>query len=397
MTKRSLTNLKKRDRELAREESETALLKQFEGFFLFEFYVRYLKRSRNHAFNKLLKLKESIRQRFMDLQVVDMLAEYTICFEEFPENKGRLEIDLEGLVDWTLDAIQASDCQLFRLGSDFAYVSLSKEHLDQLFTPFREHEELIEPALKKLYYRFSDLTSLPNDILFVLEWWLEHLDENFRRQQILLGKLGLTSIEKNDWSENSNDEDVLCFCPPPFTAPQVLFFKKTNYELYDTNEAEVSINGQQLVHSIVLSLQFDQDAENIDEILREFVTGFYGAQATYFLNAIHSGTHPGFSLKGESKLVSSIRKAPNDNYCLIKRHDSISKWLSALVCYDAYRRGHESLSSVANDILMKHQHIKLSDADALVKYYYDIEKKINHVNELFRKKYPSEATRFHAG
>jgi hypothetical protein len=397
MTKSSLTNLKRRDLDCARSESEATLLKRFEGFFLFEFYVRYLKRSRSQAFNKLLKLKESIRQRFIELQGVDMLEEYTFCNnKEFPEHRYSLAIDLEALVNWTLDAIQISDCQLFRLDTDLRHVSLTEEHLDRLFTPFREHEESIEPALQMLYYRFSDLTA-PNDVSFVLEWWLEHLDEDFRRKQKLLGTLGLASVQKDDWSENSKDEDVICFSSPPFTVPQVLFFQITNYELYDSDETEVSINGQQLVNSVVLSIQFDQGAENMDEILRAFLTRFYGAQARYFLDAMDSGTNPGFWLRSESKLVSSIRKAPDDNYRLITRYDSISKFLSVLVCYDAYRPEHESLESVANDILMKHQRIKLADAGLLVQYFYEIEKKINNINEIFRKKYPSEATRFHAG
>jgi hypothetical protein len=398
MTKRPLTNLKRYDTDFAREKSKATLLKRFEGFILFEFYVRYLQRSQ--AFNKLLKLKESIRQRFIELQVVDMLEEYTFCDNKvFPEDRYSLDIDLETLVRWTLDAIQISDCQLFRLSSDLLRVSLTEEHLDRLFTPFREHEESIEHSLQMLYYRFSDLTYSPNDVSFVLEWWLEHLDEDFRRKHKLLGKLGLASVEKDDWNENNSDEDVICFSSPPFTTPRVLFFRKTNYELYDSDEAEVSINGQQLVNSVVLSIQFDQGAENMDEILRAFLTRFYGAQARYFLDAMDSGTYPGFWLKSKSKLVSSILELPEDDYDLIKKYDSIAKFLSALACYDAYRhrRGHESLVSVAEGILVKHQRIKLADATILEQYVYEIEKEINNINELFKKKYPSEATRFHAG
>jgi hypothetical protein len=378
-------------------QSEATLLKRFEGFFLFEFYVRYLQRSQ--AFNKLLKLKESIRQRFIELQVVDMLEEYTFCDKEFPEDRYSLDIDLETLVRWTLDAIQISDCQLFRLSSDLFRVSLTEEHLDRLFTPFREHEESIEHSLQMLYYRFSHLMYPANDVSFVLEWWLENLDEDFRRKHKLLGKLGLASVQKDDCSEGNDADDVLHLSFPPFTAPEVLFFKKTNYELYDSDEAEVSVNGQQLVNSVVLSVQFDQSAENMDEILRAFLARFYGAQPMYILDTMDPGTYPSFWLKDKSKLVSSILEPPKDDYDLITRYDSISKLLSALVCYDAYRHrgGYESLVSVAEGILAKHQRIKLADATILEQNVYEIEKMINNINEIFRKKYPSEATRFHAG
>jgi hypothetical protein len=396
MSKSPLTNLKKHDLERARSGSGAALLEQFDMFILFEFYVRHLKRSPNQEFIKLLKLKESIRQRFIELQVVDMLAEYTYCFEEYPEHRYPLDIHLEDLVGWTLDAIQFSHCQLGRLSSDFTYVTLSKEHLDRLFTPFREQKESIEPELKDVYYRFSDLTA-PNDIPFILNWWVQNLDENFRREQKLLGKMGLASVEKDDWNEDNDIKDVLCFSMPPFAAPQVLFFKKTNYELYNSNKTEVSINGQQLVNSIVLSIQFDQDAENIDNILREFLTEFYGTQAECFLDAVQSGTNPGFIPKYKTELMSSFLRAPDHNYRFIKRYDSISKLLFTLICYDAYEQGNESLASVANEILKNNQNIKLDDSDTLVKYYYEIEKEINNINELFRKKYPSEATSFHAG
>jgi hypothetical protein len=398
MTKSPWTNLKISDIGRHREQSEATVLKRFEDFFLFEFYVRYLQRSPNQEFNQLLKLKESIRQRFIELQVVDMLEEYTFCDNEvFPEDRYSLEIDLDALVNWTLDAIQVSDCQLFWLNSDLLRVSLTEEHLDRLFLPFREHEESIEPSLQMLYYRFSDLTSFPNDISFVLEWWIEHLDDDFRDKHKLLGEFGLASVQKDDGSEDNDADDVLHSSFPPLTVPQVLLFKKTNYELYDTAVDEVSINGQQLANSVVLSIQFDQGAENMDEILREFLSRFYGKQIRYFIDAMDSGTHPGFRPQSESKLVSSIRKPPKDNYCLITRYDSIAKFLSGLVCYDAYRPEHGSLMSVAEDILVKHQRIKLADAGELVQYYYEIKKKIKNINKTFRKKYPSEATRFHAG
>jgi hypothetical protein len=397
MIKSPLTNLKKHDLERARSASEAVLLEQFDMLFLFELYVRHLKRSSNQEFIKLLKLRESIRQRFIELQVVDMLAEYTYCFEEYPERRYPLDIHLEGLVGWTLDAIQFSRCQLGRLNSDFNYVTLSKEHLDRLFTPFREQKELIEPELKDVYYRFSALTA-PNDIPFILNWWVQHLDENFRRKQKLLGRMGLTSVEKDDWDESGDIKDVLCISSPPFEAPRVLFVKKTNYKLYDSNKTEVNINGQQLANSIVLSIQLDQDAENIDNILHEFVTEFYGMQAECFLDAVQSGKNPSFIPKyHKSERLSSFLRAPDHNYRFIKRYDSIAKLLCTLICYDAYEQGNESLASVASKIWMDNQNIKFDDSGTLETYYYDIEKEINNINELFRKKYPSEAASFYAG
>ncbi|MFI3121685.1 MAG: hypothetical protein QX203_17080 [Methylococcaceae bacterium] len=396
MTKSSLTNVRKRDMDFARSLSEKELLRKFEYFFLFEFYVRYLKNSPNKAFDKLMELKESIRRRFIELQVIDWLAKYTFSFEELPEQRYPLEINLEDLVGWTLNAIQTSDCQLVRLCSDLSSVQLSKEHLDQLFTPFKEHKDSIEPALKEVYYQFSHLTS-PNDVSFVLDWWLQNIDESFRREQKLLGKLGLASVEKNDWSGGNNNEDVVCLSFSPFTAPRVLFFEKTNYKLYSSNQVEVIMDGQQLANSVVLSIQFDQDSGNMDEILRQFVSRFYARQAGFFLDALDSRTNPGFLPRDKSKLVSSITEEPNDGYRLITRSDSISKWLFALVYYDAYKHRYrnENHESVTNGILMKNQSIKLPDADTLIKYYYELEKKINNIHELFRKKYPLEAARFY--
>jgi hypothetical protein len=85
-----------------------------------------------------------------------------------------------------------------------------------------------------LCYRFSHLTS-PNDIHFVFKWWCQHIKKYFRDEHKLIGKFGTASIGKNEFAEDDSDDAIYGFSDVPFIAPSVIFYKKNNYDIYNTD------------------------------------------------------------------------------------------------------------------------------------------------------------------
>ncbi len=348
--------------------------------------------------------------------MVEKLAAYTFSFEEAPEYRYPLEMDIEALTDWTLDAIQFSYCKLALLNSDFLYISLSKEDLDGLLTPYRELKDSIKPDLKNFHYKFSDLTS-PNEISKVLNWWKLNLDPDFRRQKKLLGKIGLTSAESRASRDNKDIQYNLSLSFPDFLAPEVILYKQSNYDIYNSNEAKVSINGQQLANSIVLSIQVDQEAENINIIMREFLKTFFYEQNKFIMDIIDFGTGPRSIFKVHKESVSSFLQASSSNYHLIKKYQSVSKYLSGLMLYDAHVKKKEAqqqpskpklkksrreslkddknnnLDEVAKEVLDTYSQIKLT-IESLVSNYDDVRKQIMTINETLIKTFPTYKSRF---
>lgn len=369
-------------------DTEAFVLDAFERFFTYEFYVRYLRSMRREDLHKILELRELIKKKFIELNIISELSECKYSFDDTPEVTYGLDIQLYDLVDWTLDSIQFSESHLDFLCSQLSSMNPPKHLVEHLFTPFNELNDTIEPSLKMLCYRFSDLTS-QNDIHFVFEWWCQNLKKYFRDEQNLIGKFGVTSIQQNEFEEDWLNGTVVAWSALPFTAPRLILFKPDHYVIYDSDHHAVSVDGEPLSKSIVLSIQFDADAQNLDDILDKFKNHFYGAQALWYLDQLKSGSYPDFEPRSSKSISDSAIKGSKQNDSLLTEYDSISKYLVGLIFYDAYTQKTEEKTKrddVAEEIRIKISPIKLHTDETIIQYYYEVRKMINNIDEIIRKK-----------
>lgn len=368
-------------------DSEPLVLDLFERFFIFEFYVRYIRSWRRQDLLKILELKELIRNRFVELDVMSALSIGKFGFYYGPEVTYGTYIELHELIDWTLDSIQFSDCRLDYLCSDFCNMNLPKTLVDQLFTPFKELNDTIEPSLKSLCYRFSDLTT-PNDIYFVFKWWSEHTKTYIRDKRKLVGKFGTTFIEVDD-----SGDTFYGISDFNFNAPRLISYIKNNYDIYKSDHHEISIDGEHLSNSIVLNIKFDADAQNLEAILNEFKSHFFGAQGLWYFDQLQSGYEPDFKLSSSKSITDSAVTPSTQSYTVLPKYTTISKYLIGLMCYDLHKQEGEkklSLKDAAEDIEIKIARIKPHKANIITQYYYVVQESIDTIYEIIRKKYPDK-------
>jgi len=110
-TDHTLTSMKKHEYKKDKQPSfndEAYVLDAFERFFIFEFYIRYLKSHQGQDLIKIQKLEKLITKRFTELDIILVLSKYDLVFDDDPENTYKTDINMYELVNWTLDSIQNS-------------------------------------------------------------------------------------------------------------------------------------------------------------------------------------------------------------------------------------------------------------------------------------------------
>lgn len=361
-------------------DSEPCVLACFEKFFIFEFYVRYLRIKRSQDLQKILDLKELIRNKFVESDVMSALSDCKFSFEDTPDITYPIDIKLEDLINWTLNAIQFSECRLDHLSDELDSIELQKELVDKLFEPFNDLNDSIDLSQKRLCFLFSDLTE-PNDIYFIFKWWSKNTKAYHRDENNMVGKYGVISIEEDD-GEGGKVYEIVGL---PFNSPRIIV-RKDNYDIYHSDHDSVRINGNPLSKSLVLSINFDSDAKNFNRIINEFTNTFELVQSSWYCNQLDSGVLPNFDLNSSS---NSIKNKSKQGYVLIKTHKPISKYLIGLMCYDLIKENH-SMPDAAKAIEVKIARIKPHKANVITQYYYDTEKLITTIDEIIRKKFPGE-------
>jgi hypothetical protein len=374
--------------------TEDYVLEAFERFFTFELYVRYIKSEYGNDLQKIRDLKEKIRSEFIQLNVVSELNECKYFLPEEPETPYPVYVELESLVVWALNSIQLSDCKLYLLDSDLMYAAIPQEVLDNLFIPFNKFNNDIDSKVKDFAYRFSDLFS-QNDLGDVMNWWAEHTDSSFRKENRLLGTYGVTSVSVEEKKENGSSGRSFGLSPVSFFAPDMTFFRQNNYKIYRSNDSKIQADGEVLTNSIVLSVKFDKNFDNLEKILYEYLMLLGGAQTEWYYDQLNDGSYPGFYTDFSSPInLLNLKKISGDSRVL-SRTESIVKNLVGLLCYDEYHSSKKeiNLPDTAKEVLNKlkeasekAEKFKCYDNDTIIKYYHDVRKLIGNINKIVENK-----------
>ena len=382
-------------------ESEEYLLYSFEKLFLFEFYVRNLRLNQSREFENLLQLKVDIEEKFVDLP----------GFEE----EG---IFIKDLVTFVLDFLQF-DYEISQLPTLLAECGISDELVTVIVDVCTKFENTPKIDIANSFYRFVDLV-YSNDILEVMRWWGNILDKDIRRENNLEGTFGYIgksmigdSMTKEElqsigFEKDDNMFNVFSF---DFNCPSVMTYKRDNYCIFSSNYDDVKINNETQLNSLVLSIDIDKSADNIDSILEEFKSTFCILQSQRNWDLINSEIDPTtkvpVSFPYESilevpkhKSYTDIIKDERKYKTFITKYTSINKWLIALYCYDLCLERNDSFQETAKAVIAKIKEFKLDqptnsktavdytndyDIDTIKQYYSNAKSNIKNAPALLEK------------
>jgi hypothetical protein len=369
--------------------AEKYVMSSFERFFTFEFYIRYLNKYHVKDLRRIHLLRNIIRNKFIKLNTVKKLSRCRFSFPENPEDKYSLGIELDDLVDWTLDALQRSHISTDNLCFFIEYggIPFSDRFKEHLFIPYKLLEKYVKPRQRNLAYRFSQLTS-QNNINFVFNWWCEHINckPNDKKDTVL--NLGVFKHVR-ELNEDGSYSVSGCFESVPFLSPSVRFYPKDdNYFIFISNIDSIIINGQELSNSVVLCARFDKKFPDFDKAFSSFENNLSVEHYGWLSEQLQSGVRLNLYLNDSKSSVKQTFESSDQYACILERSDSILKNLIGLMCFDEVhnKENYKSKTQAANDVSDKIQKYMLRDASLIEGIFDDISNKIDQIHEVIKFK-----------
>jgi len=343
------------------------VMQSFENFFFFEFSVRNTLLKQEDQYNELLKVKDKIIEEYNKLSSDKDIKEsiYLIDVEDFVSlifHFIQFDYKFEEVLVKFIDISEFSDCFV--------------EKIKVICNKFRKEYSL---NIENSQYYSLDNISNKNNIMDVLNYWIETNNKNIREKYSLEGKIGRSGKAGNNITTYSFN----------FRHPDIIIFRRNNYAVFNSNCDDIIINEKNIKNSLLLNISINQSAANLDSILEEFRALFCLSQAEMDYDQILLGKTPSFEIPETLPSIEEIIKRKYNNNTLIKRCDSIYKNLIGLYCWDIIKVDKRNIDDAVNsamDMISTHDNGQPLEYETIKAYYNYVRKDIDNIQELLETK-----------